>query len=195
VAGGWVQWTPVVIRADGKIARRDLPRKPQNGSSERKAWLAERQPPFVHKGAYRTENLVVDLTDWINKKDHQTDVEHPPPSLIWKSFKFRPEKDAMSKLAELDLASKCEDSTPDSLRAFFLWDNRFLLDFDIPATRTYLEQAGGAGLRVRFDPFNYCLPTLHFTDSNGKTRVVPSVPGDDRLPFVRAAFLRPLGEP
>jgi hypothetical protein len=195
VAGGWVQWTPVIVREDGKIARRDAKTE---GKRERKAWLVERQPPFKFKGVYRSENLLVDLTKWVDKAGQiLTPVGSQAaisPSWKWFSFKYRGGKGDAHKMADLYIDAPAEDSVPDRPRAQVLWDNRFLLDFDIHATQRYLEEAGGAKIRIRFDPFRHCLPTLHFTDPDGKDREMPVMP-EERLDFVRAAFIRSIEQP
>jgi hypothetical protein len=185
VAGSWVQWTPVVIRADGKIVKRDQLRQ---GAHERRAWLVERQLPFKYGGAYRAENMLVDLTKWIHEKVQNDTAYQATTSLSWIPFHFGTEKHTIDQLATLDLDATAYDPVSDTLRRQFLWDNRFLLDFDIAATRAYLKQMDDPKLQVSFDPLRHCLPTLHFAKSEGLMTTC-------QLPFVRAAFIRPLGGP
>jgi hypothetical protein len=194
VAGGWVQWTPIMIREDGTIAKRDTKLEGQN---EHKAWLAERQPPFKFKGVFREDNLLVDLTKRTaqeNMYPSRKNVGQGTLSLDWHAFKHRGTPQNAAKMADLDIGKVTDAPPADTPRMQYLWDNRFLLDFDIEATQRYLRELGGAQVRVRYDPFKYCLPTLHFTDPNGQERDLKPKAGD-KLDFVRAAFIRTFDQP
>jgi hypothetical protein len=208
-AGSFVMWTPAIIRED----RRVVQRKRLEHREEISAWLVTRAVPYSQKGERPvSDRLCVDLTAWI----HLNSVVERKR---WEGM-FTAEQGAMAKtdgdvtktpnqsLVPVSNTSLATMPTSDGLRAHLLWDNRFLLDFDVIKTRAVLATMKNGRLGVEMHP-KYFRPVLTLAqgmeirymikipmkDSDDGDAPSESPPELDLKDLVHATFIRTLDNP